>query len=57
MLGKIISVYKLIEVIGTGGMSTVYLGRSIETGRLVAVKVCCAIVESAKKQIPVKIEL
>lgn len=39
MLGKIISTYKLIEVIGTGGMSTVYLGRNMNTGHLTAVKI------------------
>ena len=39
MIGKTLSSYKLVEVIGTGGMSTVYLGRNIHTGSLAAVKV------------------
>ena len=39
MIGKTLSGYKLIEKIGTGGMSTVYLGRSIKEGSLVAIKV------------------
>jgi len=39
MLGRTFSNYKLLEVVGTGGMSTVYLGRNIHTGSLAAVKV------------------
>ena len=39
MIGKQLKNYKLLEVIGTGGMSTVYLGRDINTGRLSAVKI------------------
>ena len=31
--------YKILEKIGTGGMSTVYLARDIKTGETVAVKV------------------
>nr|MBC8387738.1 protein kinase [Actinomycetota bacterium] len=39
MIGKTISSYKLIEVIGIGGMSTVYLGRHAKTGSIAAIKV------------------
>ena len=39
MIDKKLKNYKLLEVIGTGGMSTVYLGRNIHTGSLAAVKV------------------
>ncbi len=39
MIGKTLSAYKLLEVIGVGGMSTVYLGRNIHTGSLAALKV------------------
>jgi serine/threonine protein kinase len=39
MLGKILSKYKLLEIIGVGGMSTVYLGRDKDSGSLAAIKV------------------
>ena len=39
MIEKILSGYKLIEKIGTGGMSSVYLGRNVKDGSLAAVKV------------------
>ena len=39
MIGKTISSYKPIEVIGIGGMSTVYLGRHTQTGSVAAIKV------------------
>jgi eukaryotic-like serine/threonine-protein kinase len=39
MLDKTLKNYKLLHVIGKGGMSTVYLGRDIKTGSLAAVKV------------------
>ena len=34
-----ISGYKLLRVLGNGGMSTVYLGRQVSLGREVAIKV------------------
>ncbi len=39
MIGKTLSTYKLIKVIGVGGMSTVYLGKDIHSGSLAALKV------------------
>ncbi|MCG9479923.1 MAG: serine/threonine protein kinase [Actinomycetia bacterium] len=39
MIGQIFSNYKLIDVIGKGDMSTVFLARSINTGALSALKV------------------
>ena len=39
MLGKTISNYSLLQIIGKGGTSTVYLGRNVNTGSLAAVKV------------------
>jgi len=39
MIGGILSNYKLVEVLGSGGMSIVYLGKDIQNGALAAVKV------------------
>jgi len=39
MIGKKISSYKILELIGKGGMSHVYLGRNIKTGSLAAIKI------------------
>jgi len=39
MIGKTLSTYKLLKVLGMGGMSTVYLGKDIRSGSLAALKV------------------
>ena len=39
MLNKIFLNYKIVEKIGIGGMSNVYLGRNTSSGSLAAVKV------------------
>lgn len=39
MLNKIFSNYKIVEKIGIGGMSNVYLGRNTNSGSLAAVKI------------------
>ena len=39
MIGEIISNYKIISVIGEGGMGTVYLAEHIHIGRKAAIKV------------------
>ena len=39
MIGKTLATYKLLKILGMGGMSTVYLGKDIHTGSFAALKV------------------
>lgn len=39
MIGKIFKSYKLLQTLGKGGTSVVYLGRDTNTGSLTAIKV------------------
>ena len=39
MIGKKLKNYKLLQIIGEGGMSTVYLSRHVDSGSLAAIKV------------------
>jgi serine/threonine protein kinase/cell division septation protein DedD len=38
MIGKIVSSYKLVSLLGIGGMGNVYLGEHVQLGRKVAIK-------------------
>lgn len=39
MIGKTLATYKLLKILGMGGMSTVYLGKDIHSGSFAALKV------------------